>query len=82
MMELILNRIHQCQRSASFIVISPWKPKVRWFPKILTLAVRAPVRLPLSTSTVMDRAESGVLPVTPTGARSSWLPGCFQAGQA
>ena len=67
MMELILNRIFQCQRTATVLVICLWKPKARWFTKMLALATQLPVRLPLSWDTVVDMAESGCNPVTPTG---------------
>ena len=54
MVELILNRIYQCSKNTSFIVITPWRPSVQWFPKALKLAVQPPVRLPVSWDTVVD----------------------------
>ena len=58
MMELILNRIYQCNTDTRFILVSPWKPKAQWFPKLLSLTERAPLRLPLSWETVTDLAGS------------------------
>ena len=65
MMELILNRIFQCSVFSRFIVISLWKPKSQWFPKILKRSVQLPIRLPVSWETVVDMAESGQVPTTP-----------------
>ena len=73
MVELILNRIFQCKTSSRFILISPWKPKARWFPKILTLALQSPVRFPLSLNTVVDVAGSGCIPRTPTGGKMKFV---------
>ena len=69
MIELILNRIFQCQQKTKFIVITPWKMKAKWFPKALSLATETPIRLPLSFKTVVDLANSTVIPVTPSGGK-------------
>ena len=76
MVELILNRIYQCNQKSQFIVITPWKPKAEWFPKAVALSVRKPVRLPISWSTVTDLADSQCIPATPSGGKikfAAWL---------
>ena len=69
MIELILNRIFQCNPSSEFIVVTPWKPKAQWFGKIQHLAKEPPLRLPVSESTVVDLADSTCFPRTPSGNR-------------
>ena len=69
MMELILNRIFQCSPRTNFIVISPWKPKAQWFPKMLHLTRIPPVKLPVSHETVVDLADSTCVPRTPSGGK-------------
>ena len=44
MVELVLNRIYQCSRNSSFILISPWRVEAVWFPKALKLATQLPTR--------------------------------------
>ena len=76
MLELILNRIYQCRKESLFIVITPWKPKSRWFPKAVALSVRRPLRLPVSWKTVKDMASSNCIPATPSGNKirfAAWL---------
>ena len=67
MMELVLNRIHQCKTTTSFLVVSPWKPRATWFPKALLLSISPPLRFPVSHETVVDLAQSSCLPSTPSG---------------
>ena len=69
MIELILNRIYQCSRDTSFIVITPWRQSAQWFPKVLKLAVQCPVRLPVSWNTVVDLTESGQTPTNIKGGK-------------
>ena len=73
MMELILNRIFQCSPETDFIVISPWKPKAQWFSKMLHLTNIPPVRLPVSTETVVDLAGSTCVPRTPSGGKIKFV---------
>ena len=73
MMELILNRIYQCSRETTFIVISPWKPKAVWFPKALLLAVTPPTRLPVSWETVVEVGKSDCIPATPSGGKIKFV---------
>ena len=69
MIELILNRIYQCSRDTSFIVITPWRQSAQWFPKVLKLAVQCPVRLPVSWNTVVDLTVSGQIPTNIKGGK-------------
>ena len=73
MMELILNRIYQCNKSTSFIVISPWKPKAVWFLKALQLASTPPTRLPMSWDTVVEVGRSDCIPATPSGGKIKFV---------
>ena len=76
MVELILNRIYQCNQTCHFILITPWKPKAPWFPKAVALSVRTPVRLPVSWRTVTDLADSNCIPATSSGGKikfAAWL---------
>ena len=73
MMELIMNRIFQCKSSSKFIVISPWKPRSRWFPKALALVIKPPVRLPVQENSVVDLAGSGCIPSTPSGGKMKFV---------
>ena len=52
MIELILNKIYQYNKTSNFIMIYPWHPKATWFSKILALATQPPLRLPVSHKTV------------------------------
>ena len=81
MMELILNRIHQCKREHKFIVISPWKVKAQWFPKAMMLSFEPPVRLPLSWETVKDLVESGCVPTTPAGNKIKFVAWRLSGGE-
>ena len=46
MMELVLNRIHQCKTTTSFLVVSPWKPRATWFPKVSALVNFSSAQIP------------------------------------
>ena len=67
MMELVLNRIHQCRSKTQFLVVSPWKPRSTWFPKALVLSKEDPLRLPVSLQSVTDLSRSTCHPRTPSG---------------
>ena len=69
MMELVLNRIYQCNKSTKFIVISPWKKALPWFQKALSLAMCLPIRLPVQKRTVQDLE----VPMTPPENKSGSL---------
>merc|ERR1711888_290582 len=71
--ELILNRIYQCNKDFSFILITPWRISAVWFPKALKLATQLPTRLPVSWNTVVDLAESDCPPVTRRGAKTRFV---------
>ena len=73
MMELILNRVYQCNKETFFIVIGPWKPKAVWFAKALSLSVRQPIRLPISWTTVTDLTQSNCIPATPSGGKIKFV---------
>ena len=73
MVELILNRIYQCSRDTTFIMISPWKPNAVWFPKALLLACSPPTRLPVSYDTVVEVGMSDCIPVTPSGGKIKFV---------
>ena len=73
MVELVLNRIYQCSRNSSFILISPWRVEAVWFPKALKLATQLPTRLPMSWNTVVDMAESGCLPINKKGGKIKFV---------
>ena len=67
MVELTLNRIHQCQSSTKFLLITQWKPRATWFPKALLLSSSPPLRFPVSHRTVLDLSQSSCHPSTPSG---------------
>ena len=73
MVELVLNRIYQCSRDSSFILITPWRVGAVWFPKVLKLAIQPPTRLPVSWNTVVDMAESGCLPINNKGGKIKFV---------
>ena len=73
MVELILNRIYQCSKNSSFIVITPWRTSALWFPKVLKLATQSPVRLPISWNTVVDVAESECFPTNSKGGKIKFV---------
>jgi len=81
MVELILNRIYQCNRTTTFIMITPWKPKSVWFPKALLLACQPPIRLPVSLDTVVEMGRSDVIPVTPTGGKIKFVAWKLSGGE-
>ena len=73
MVELVLNRIHQCKSSTTFLVVSQWTPRATWFPKALLLSSFPPLRFPVSHTTVVDLAQSSCLPSTPSGAAMKFV---------
>ena len=73
MVELILNRIFQCSQNSNFILITPWRMQAVWFPKAIKLATQLPTRLPVSWNTVVELAESGLLPITKKGAKMRFV---------
>ena len=75
MVELILNRIYQCSKNSSFIVVTPWRTSALWFPKVLKLAIQSPVRLPVSWNTVVDVAESECFPTNSKGGKIKFVAG-------
>ena len=70
MVELVLNRIYQCSNNSSFILITPWRVRALWFPKVLKLATQTPIRLPVSWNTV---AESEVSPTNSKGGKIKFV---------
>ena len=75
MVELVLNRIYQCSRNSSFILITPWRVGAVWFPKVLKLASQLPTRLPVSWNTVVDVAESECFPTNSKGGKIKFVAG-------
>ena len=73
MVELVLNRIYQCSKNSSFIVITPWRVRALWFPKVLKLATQPPMRLPVSWNTVVDMAESKYFPTNSKGGKIKFV---------
>ena len=73
MIELVLNRIHQCSRNSRFILITPWRIGAVWFNKALKLATQLPIRLPVSWNTVVDLGESDHPPVSNKGAKMRFV---------
>ena len=73
MVELVLNRIYQCSKNSSFILITPWRVGALWFPKVLKLATQTPIRLPVSWNTVVDMAESEVSPTNSKGGKIKFV---------
>ena len=81
MIILILKRIYQFGLETRFIVITPWAPKVTWFPKAVRLALIDPIRLPLSQNTVVDLANSNIQPRSPRGKKIKFVA-CLLSGKA
>ena len=73
MVELVLNRIYQCSKNSSFILITLWRVGALWFPKVLKLAIQTPIRLPVSWNTVVDMAESEVSPINNKGGKIKFV---------
>ena len=81
MIELVLNRIFQCNHLTQFLLVTPWKPRSTWFPKTLLLSQEDPLRLPVSLQSVQDLAQSTCYPRTPSGKAMRFVVWRLSGGQ-